>query len=310
MTSQTPLPDTALAEAEAAARELREAAAGMDRMEPSLRLAEMTGTIAAFRLNAETNRVAMLKALAEIKRDKSYQGCVVRHTLTGVLITVRTWEEFCEALGHNRRKIDEDLSHLATFGGAVLEQQQSLGLGRRDLRALRRGVAAMTPEEQAALREELDAAEGNEALEERLDELRAALSREERRRKELEQDLRAREEVSAQYQADAQDARERLARLTSMTEEAQERVEAMNEAACNELDAACNAAQAAVTQVCALGAQILADERATPATIAHVARRCGIMADYMAENLLNSGIDVDLRERLMPIDGDAPGEAS
>jgi len=48
------------------------------------------------------------------------------------------WDKFCErVVGVSRRKIDEDIQNLEQFGEAHLQSLKAVGLGYRDLRALR-----------------------------------------------------------------------------------------------------------------------------------------------------------------------------
>lgn len=268
---------TAAAEAAApAVRELRESAVTMHKgeLEESLRLATTTGAIAAFRLNAESNRVAMLKAFAEIKASKAYQDCTVR-TSTGELVAVHTWEEFCEAHGYSYQKIAEDLKNLSVFGGNVLEQQRRLGLGYRDLRALRRGIASMGPEEQAALREELEAAEGNEALESAVDRLQNQV-------RDLKADLKARDTVLEKKSDEL---------ITLQTE--MEKRAATEEAAGQELlDAACRAAVLAVADMCARFMEVVTLASDDDADYAR--KKLGLAVARMADTLVQPAVDIDL----------------
>lgn len=269
---------TAAAEAAApAVRELRESALPMLKaeLEESLRLAATTGAIAAFRLNAETNRVAMLKAFAEIRESKAYRGCVVRRADTGELVAVHTWEEFCEAHGYSYQKIAEDLKNLSVFGGNVLEQQKRLGLGYRDLRALRRGIASMGPEEQAALREELEAAEGNEALESAVDRLQNQV-------RDLKADLKARDTVLEKKSDEL---------ITLQTE--MEKRAATEEAAGQELlDAACRAAVLAVADMCARFMEVVTLASDDDADYAR--KKLGLAVARMADTLVQPAVDIDL----------------
>ena len=140
--------------------ELRQDTAVMPKAQlaQSLRVAEAAGMITAFQYNETANRVAMLKLFAQIRDSKAYKGARVTDRASGETVTVTTWEEFCNAYGYSRRKIDEDLQCIAAFGGDFMEMQERLGLGRRDLRLLRNGIAALPPEERQAILDDVAAA--------------------------------------------------------------------------------------------------------------------------------------------------------
>ena len=269
--------------AEAAApavRELRGNAVTLHKgeLENSLRLAQLVGANRAFRLNMEANRVAMLQSFARIKQGKAYENSQVL-TPNGEVITARTWAQFCEALGFCVRTIDEDLKFLSVFGANVLEHQAELGLGRSDLRAIARGVADMSDAEQAALREELDAAEGNEALEAAVDRLQTQV-------RDLKADLRAKDRVlekkSDELNALQTEMERRKAKEGAMGQEL--------------LDAACNAAVLAVADMCARFADLLPQAGDDDADYAR--RKMGLAVSRMADSLLQPAVDIDLGEYL------------
>ena len=81
--------------------------------------------------------VSHIKVLAEFKESKKYKGLDIQD-INGNWLHVTKWEEFCNALGYSREKIDTDILNLSTFGETFLETSQRLGLGYRDLRKLRK----------------------------------------------------------------------------------------------------------------------------------------------------------------------------
>lgn len=161
----------------------------------SLHMAGATGMIAAFQYNETANRVAMLKLFAQIRDSKAYKGASVVDR-NGETRVVSTWEEFCTAHGYSKRKIDEDLQNLAAFGGDFMEMQEKLGLGYRDLRLLRNGIAALPPEERQAVLDDVAAADDSEDVKARLADLRLELAKARADRKELEADMQAKDKVS------------------------------------------------------------------------------------------------------------------
>lgn len=291
--------------------ELRQDTAVMPKAQlaQSLRVAEAAGMIAAFQYNETANRVAMLKLFAQIRDSKAYKGARVTDRASGETVTVTTWEEFCAAYGYSKRKIDVDLQNLAAFGGDFMEMQEKLGLGYRDLRLLRNGIAALPPEERQAILDDVAAAEGPEEVKEKLADLRLELAKAKADRKELEADMQAKEKVSKEKSEKLDALEEQVARLTSMSpDERQKALDEKNLAATATLDRLCNDVMQAALAVCAQAAAILGDTDSSGATCQYVHNRISALAEGMASTILASGIDVDLRAALELDTGTADDE--
>ena len=255
--------------------------------------------ITAFQYNETANRVAMLKLFAQIRDSKAYKGARVTDRASGETVTVTTWEEFCAAYGYSKRKIDVDLQNLAAFGGDFMEMQEKLGLGYRDLRLLRNGIAALPPEERQAILDDVAAAEGPEEVKEKLADLRLELAKAKADRKELEADMQAKEKVSKEKSEKLDALEEQVARLTSMSPD--DRVTARNEAnaqARADVDSECQAVFVAVMGLASRCAAVMQDERSTDETCMWIHKRVSVLANSVAEALLGAGIDVDLRAYL------------
>lgn len=80
--------------------------------------------------------VSTIKILAEFKESKRYKELDVTDS-HGNCQRVSSWEDFCNALGMSRQKVDLDIQNLTVFGEDFLEYGQRIGLGYRDLRKLR-----------------------------------------------------------------------------------------------------------------------------------------------------------------------------
>jgi len=102
-----------------------------------IQLSEKLGAIKATSFIKKLVTVTEIKLLAEIKESKQYKGLKVFDSL-GELVTVTTFEEFCQHIGMSREKVDQDILNLSTFGEEFLETSQRMGLGYRDLRKLRK----------------------------------------------------------------------------------------------------------------------------------------------------------------------------
>lgn len=261
----------------------------------SLRMAEAVGRISAFQFNETMNRVAMLKLFQEVRDSRSYKGATVIMRSSGEVVTVTTWEDFCVAHGFSHKKINEDLQNLATFGGDFLELQDKLGLGYRELRLLRKGLSELPPEERQAVLADVADADGPDEVREKLEDLRLDLAKAQAKEKELQADLAAKEKVSRSKTEKLDDLAEQVARLTSShpDDKAKLRIE-RNANSLKLLDEACTGVTRAVLALCAQGSAILADEDSTDDTCMQVHRRVSILAEFMADGITRSGIDVDL----------------
>jgi len=97
---------------------------------------QLIGRIQLARGVANLLTVSSLTDIKRVKELKLYKG-LPRKSTNGELLTVSTFEEFCDELGYSRQKIDQDLLNLEAFGSEALESMQQIGLGLRDLRKLR-----------------------------------------------------------------------------------------------------------------------------------------------------------------------------
>lgn len=101
-----------------------------------IQLSEKVGALKATAFIKKLVTVTEIKVLAEIKESKQYKG--LRIIQEGKVVTVTTWAQFCQYLGHSCEKVDLDIQNLSTFGEDFLETSQRMGLGYRDLRKLRK----------------------------------------------------------------------------------------------------------------------------------------------------------------------------
>ena len=105
--------------------------------EDQLILSEQVGALKAFEFTQKLLTVITINILSEIKETKRYKGLQLIGQ-DGKLLTVSSWDDFCQSLGHSRQKIDLDIQNLSAFGEDFLETSQRMGVGYRDLRKLRK----------------------------------------------------------------------------------------------------------------------------------------------------------------------------
>ncbi|AKO45705.1 hypothetical protein [[Haemophilus] ducreyi] len=170
---------------------------------------ETMGMLKAFSFVEKLATVSNLKILAELKETKKYKGLSYVNQ-DGKLETVSTWEQFCTACGLGKRKIDEDLANLSTFGEEFLETSQKLGLGYREMKKLRK-----LPEEARAEIVEVDYSEATdkEDLIEKIEELSV------KHAKEKESLTKQLESAKANYDAQAKVIANKDERLNKLDKE-------------------------------------------------------------------------------------------
>lgn len=151
-------------------------------------LIEARGAVRQAQFIETVSRVSVLARLAQIKAGKAYKGAVVRHE-DGTLVTIKTWADYCNALGMSRTRVDEDLTNLAVFGDNLLKMQEHLGIGYRDLRKLRAHMAELPEATQEEVRAEIEQATDKEELLAALDEMGVRNAKLSAEKKELKKQL-------------------------------------------------------------------------------------------------------------------------
>ncbi|WP_432460829.1 hypothetical protein [Agarivorans sp. QJM3NY_25] len=96
------------------------------------------GQLEAFNFNMKMNELAMLRIAQQLKENKGYLGLPYSDD-SGEIQTVQTWEECCQfKIGVAKRALDEKLQNLECFGEAFYQASKKVGIGRNDLRQLRK----------------------------------------------------------------------------------------------------------------------------------------------------------------------------
>lgn len=285
--------------------ELRAQSLTMPRAElaQSLSLAQGLGMVQAFDFINQFTGIARLKWLAERKQNGDYKGTTVIDR-QGQRCQLNTFEDLCAYIGLSRGKVNEDLQNLTLLGESFMTTSEALGLGYRDLRLLRKGIAELPPAEREAILAEVDAADGPEAMKDKLAELKLELARAKVEKKEMEETLAAREKVSKDKGERLDALEEKINRLTSMApDEQQKALDDINARAREGVDEKYQKVFLAVVELIGHCSAMLTDDRITEESCAYVHTRVGQLMDTVADMVLNAGIDVDLRARF-----ELPGE--
>lgn len=151
-------------------------------------LIESRGAVRQAQFIETVSRVSVLARLAQIRATKAYKGAVVRHQ-DGTLVTIKTWADYCDALGMSKTQVNEDLTNLAMFGDNLLKMQEHLGISYRDLRKLRAHMAELPEATQEEIRTEIEQATDKEELLATLDEMGARNAKLTAEKKELKKQL-------------------------------------------------------------------------------------------------------------------------
>lgn len=263
----------------------------------SLSLAQGLGMFQAFDLISQFTGLARLKWLAERKQSGDYKGITVtdRH---GQSLHLNTFEDLCSYIGLSRGKVYEDLQNLTLLGESFMATAETLNLGYRDLRLLRKGIAELPPAEREVILAEVDAADGPEAMKDKLAELKLELARAKVEKKEMEETLAAKEKVSKAKGERLDALEEQINRLTSMApDEQQKALDDINARAREGVDEKYQKVFLAVVELIGHCSAMLTDDRITEESCAYVHTRVGQLMDTVADMVLNAGIDVDLRAR-------------
>ncbi|MCO7251253.1 hypothetical protein [Pseudoalteromonas sp. Ps84H-4] len=164
------------------------------------------GRLEAFDLLKKQTEAFTLKMILKHKEDKTYKGLPYTDE-NGQLSYTKTWEDYCiHKVGMSRRMVDENLANLKHFGEAFLESSKKIGLGIRDLKALRK-----LPNDEQTLVIESEAIDtgDKESIKDLIDDLKAKhkkeLDAEKLKTKELDSQRQVAIRMRDEYQMKAMD---------------------------------------------------------------------------------------------------------
>ncbi len=95
------------------------------------------GAYKAFDLTANFANIAKTKWLLERKESGDYKTAYVTDK-NGTVVQLKTFEALCDYAGVSIRKANEDIQNLTFFGESFMQASEKLGLGYRQMRALRK----------------------------------------------------------------------------------------------------------------------------------------------------------------------------
>lgn len=279
-----------------------------------LQVNQLVGTTAYARALDSVNKVTMLNALQRIKESKAYKFMVLPGP-NGTVIKPKNWAGLCEALGLSRSKIDEDLQNLGEFGETMLEAQDSLGIGYRDLRRLRAGMAALPEAQQQEVKNLINEAIASNDKEEilaTLDEMGVRNSKLSTEVADLRTEIKAKEALQSKTANRANELEMKLEMALNPTSESdrQRNMKEARKALRKSIDHACNMLVGEATTLCngiinASKADTEAKDADKPSVIdadlwREINDRVGVACQTVRGLLSSAGLDVDINSSFGP----------
>jgi len=228
--------------------------------------------------------------LKRIKDTKAYKGMLLED-LSGKVVTVTTWDEFCRAIGSTRETIDRELCNLTSLGEEFFESCRQLGISQRDMRELR---TVPSDERSAALKaiENGDKDAARKAILALVEDHRLQADAKDRVAVEREDKLRA---TRAALEQAGEELAEARVRLQQLAEPPSPTGEQQQSAACRE---AANAAELALRKLAKTVIDTLGAPASEPAETA--ARQSAewvahLFADLLAEMGITPSFAADIQ---------------
>lgn len=266
----------------------------------SLHMAQGQGMFQALDYIQKFSGIARLKWLAERKQYGDYKGVAVADN-AGTVRQLQTFEDLCDYVGQSRSKINEDLRNLAVMGEEILQAQEALGLGYRELRKLRAGLKELPPDEQKALLEKVKTAEDKEEVLIALEEMGVVNAKLRKDVKELQATVQAKDEIAKSKNAKIDDLTVALQKATSLVpDEQREQQNALNMEMRTLLDTKCMELLGGVVALTNVAAGIFQHEDSTEDTCAYVHKRISLLCGDMSRAILDAGVDVDFTAEFVP----------
>lgn len=279
-------------------------------LDATMLVMETRGALQQAQFIETVSRTSMLAKLAQVKASKAYKGAHVRDS-DGNVVTIKTWDDYCKALGMSRRTVDEDLANLAAFGDNLLKMQDALGIGYRDLRKLRANLAALPEADQQQIRAEIEKAQDRDDLLAAMDEMGVRNARLAAEKKELEKQLATNDRLLKEAREKEYATRQKMEKAINPAcqNDEEKAAELQMESQRAMISGKCVAFENAGTALAAAFGRMLSDDgrgRLTDAQldelVAWANERLGLAVAKVAESLLASGADVDMAAAMQAID--------
>ena len=270
--------------------------------------ARIIGQMQAMGMVKKMATTADVVLLRQMKESKAYKGMQLPQ-IDGSILTINTFDEFCELMGTSKAKVYEDIQNLNTFGEQFMEASAQMGLGYRDLRKLR----AVSDDAKALVIEGEKVGNDPEILKDLLVELAGKNAKAKETIAEKEADLDARQKLISTKNSELDKAKMELAKLKNLGPDEQVLLQGEQEqAALKDLHAKGITLMGTFTAFLAQATAIINMPHVTRQTADHVQTIASGMCTQIADSLLDSNIDIDFRiltyPMPTPLRGDGPTE--
>ena len=260
---------------------------------------QLLGMMQYGRFIESVNRLTLLKTLKQLKERKAYKGLFL--ALPDGPREIRTWEHLCTAFGLSRSAVDEDLANLAAFGESMLEAQQKMGVGYRELRGLRGTMAELPEEKRVEVRQLIEdavASGDKENLLATLDEIGSRNKKLAEEKAAALADAEAARKVAADANTSRMKAQEELERIKHPRTENdhQTLLRLRRETHIKTITEQCQKITGMVVQLARMvsaNPEVESDPLLDADTMARINRQVSVMCQNMRDTLLDSGADVD-----------------
>lgn len=260
---------------------------------------QLLGMMQYGRFIESVNRLTLLKTLKQLKERKAYKGLFL--ALPDGPREIRTWEHLCAAFGLSRSAVDEDLANLAAFGESMLEAQQKMGVGYRELRGLRGTMAELPEEKRVEVRQLIEdavASGDKENLLATLDEIGSRNKKLAEEKAAALADAEAARKVAADANTSRMKAQEELERIKHPRTENdhQTLLRLRRETHIKTITEQCQKITGMVVQLARMvsaNPEVEGDPLLDADTMARINRQVSVMCQNMRDTLLDSGADVD-----------------
>lgn len=280
---------------------------------------QLLGMMQYGRFVESVNRLTLLKTLKQLKERRAYKGAFIPGP-DGPR-EIRTWEQLCTAFGLSRSAVDEDLANLAAFGESMLEAQQKMGVGYRELRGLRGTIAELPEEKRVEVRQLIEdavASGDKENLLATLDEIGSRNKKLAEEKAAALADAEAARKVAADANTSRMKAQEELERIKHPRTENdhQTLLRLRREAHIKTITEQCQEITGMVVQLARMvsaNPEVEGDPLLDADTMARINRQVSVMCQDIRDTLLDSGADVDFAAVYgadpMALDDENQGEA-
>lgn len=253
----------------------------------SIALCENVGAIKYMNMLNTMNSLTLTKWFNDRKQLKDYKNIQLTNQ-EGQLVTCKTFEELCKAMGFSYDKINHDIQNLSLLGEDFMTQSEKIGIGYRDLRKLRTSLKALPEDEQAEIMSLVKDMESKEELSIAIEEIASRNSKLRKEKEELKQNLKAKDEVLSKKNEKLDKVQAELTHLKNLSPDEKVVQEAKDfQETYQKLDKLCNEALGTFLTVLNQADLMLKKENMTDDATARISLLYQNISNLLIENQIN-----------------------